>query len=237
VIALEVLYIVFNVVFIIPKVQKLTYDGVLDQTAMNEQGVSWISGWLRGLQTVAGFTTSILVGALALVVLFEWRVRSENKSFIRLAVLGTVAAALLVVVILTATSQEVAFTLCVPATGRLARPFAVDQVGKIDVAMSILEQAKGREDWKAMQEALDRAAVALENLEQAPPAIPALASALWKEPPSLEELRARVKAADESLRAVQLAIQAQDLGRLNEALKKFHEAFGPVLAASKMPGR
>jgi CHASE2 domain-containing sensor protein len=42
------------------------------------------------------YTTWLLLLAAVLGGLFEWRVRSENKSFIRLSAWGTVAVGLLV---------------------------------------------------------------------------------------------------------------------------------------------
>ena len=57
--------------------------------------------------------------------LFEWRVASDNKPFIRLSALGTVAVALMTVVILMSGSLVVLFCLGVPAIGRMTRPWTV----------------------------------------------------------------------------------------------------------------
>jgi hypothetical protein len=72
--------------------------------------------------------------------LFEWRVKSENKPFIRQSLLGTVAVALMVVVILMAGSLTISFILAVP-NNRMARPWAVEQVTAIDTAINGLEAA------------------------------------------------------------------------------------------------
>jgi hypothetical protein len=59
---------------------------------------------------------------LVAIGLFEWRVRSENKAFIRSAALGTVATALLIISVLMTSSMLVAFELGAPQVGRMTRP-------------------------------------------------------------------------------------------------------------------
>src|SRR5439155_10312639 len=91
----------FNVIFIVPKFQRLTVDGIIDAPALQEHGFGWMFGFLNGLSYIGGhYTTFIVIGAAATCALFEWRVRSENKSYIRLSALGTVAVGLMVVVTL-----------------------------------------------------------------------------------------------------------------------------------------
>src|SRR5262245_30706635 len=103
VIALEVLFLTFMVIFIVPRFQKLLRDGMIDSAILEEQGVTWIPAFLGGLQHVTGsYTTLLVLGVAVLWGLFEWRVRSENKPFMRLSALGTTAVGLLVVVALTA---------------------------------------------------------------------------------------------------------------------------------------
>jgi hypothetical protein len=235
VIALEVLCIVFNVVYIIPKLQKLTHDGIIDPAVVQQQGVSWMSRFLTCLQHVGNYTTFILLAAVAAVGLFEWRVKSENKPFMRLSALGTVAAALMVVVVLMAGSLVIPFCVGVPAVGRMARPFAVDQVAHLDTAVGALAQAQEKKDWEAMWEQADRASEALGKLANAPPAVPALVSR--PATPSADELRADVSAAEESLREAQQAIREKDAARLDVAMQAFRKSFGPVREAAKRPAR
>ena len=121
----------------------------------------------------------------------------------RLSALGTAAVGLMVVVVLTAGSLVISFTLAMPAMGRMARPFALEQVAAIDTSVGALEQALAKEDWEAMQEHADQASSALHRLAHGP-AITSLTS--WNEPPTVEELRAQVRAAHEQLRAAQQAM-------------------------------
>jgi hypothetical protein len=64
-------------------------------------------------------------------------------------------------------------------------------------------------------------------------AAPALAA--LREQPKVDELRAQLKSASESLREAQQAIGEKDAGRLDAALQKFRGAYGPVRAAALRP--
>jgi hypothetical protein len=237
VVVLEVLLITFNVIFIIPKFRKLMQDGIIDPAIVEEQGVSWMLGFLNGLEYVGGnYTTFLLLGAAAAIGLFEWRVKSEHKPFIRLSAWGTAAVALTVVVMLMAGSLVISFTLGVPAVGRLSRPYAVQQVAAVDAAVAALDEAVAKQDWPAMQESADRAAQALGKLANMAPLIPALASAsdrtTAERVAAMDGLRAHVKAAGEDLREAQQAIRDKDADRLKAAVQKFRAQYGPIQAAA-----
>jgi len=232
-IALELLFIIFNVVYLIPKYQKLRHYGLIDPAIDEEQGVGWMTRFLLGLSHVAGhYTTYLLLATAAAWGLFEWRVKSENKSFIRLALLGTVAVALMVVVTLTAGSQMVQFYLAAPATGKLVRPWTTEQVSTIDVSISRLEQAQAKNDWETMREQAELASGAVNRLSAAP-VVPHLVRA---DGPTEEELRADLKTAQGSLQEGLQAIRDEDAGWLEVSLKQFHQAYKPVReAAQRVP--
>src|SRR5262245_58641141 len=85
VIALEVFFLTFMVLYIVPRFQKLMRDGMVDYAILEEQGVTWMPAFLNGLKDVTGgYTTFLVLGVAVLWGLFEWRVKSENKSFMRL---------------------------------------------------------------------------------------------------------------------------------------------------------
>jgi hypothetical protein len=232
VIALQVFFITFTVIFIVPKFQRLMHDGIIDSAGLDDSGASWMPAFLKGVKVVGGEYTLlwILVPALAWG-LFEWRVRSENKPFMRLSALGTAAVGLMVVVVLTAASLVLSFILAVPAMGRIARPWAVEQVATIDTSISGLDQALAKKDWAAIQEQAEQASNAMKRLSVRLAATSLAAPR--NQTPTVEELRADVTAANESLREAQQAIREKDENRLEAAMKKFHEAYGPVQAAAK----
>jgi hypothetical protein len=236
VILLEAMFITFNVVFIVPKFQVLMRHGIIDSAFIDEAGTGWMTAFLQGLMIVTGgYTTFLLLGAAVAWGLFEWRVRSENKAFMRLSAFGTVAVGLLVVIILTSGSLVVSFTLGAPAVGRLVRPYAQDQVAKIDASLGTLERALAKKDWEAVTEQTNRAKEALGNLTKDAPVLPALAG--WHKPPTLEELRAQVETASEALQEARQASDAKDPGRLTAALQKFHEGYDPVARAARKAER
>lgn len=231
-VALELLFIAFNGLYILPKYEKLTRDGILDLTILEEQGMAWMTGFLNGLRWVGRHTTELLLLALAAWGLLEWRVKSENKAFIRLSVLGTAAVGLMVVVVLLAGSLAVSFCLVVPGLGQMTRPWAVEQVAAIDTSIGSLEQALTKKDWGTVREKADQASNALNRLSTGP----ALASLTRRnEPPTVEDLRAQLASAKEALREALQAIRDEDAERLSAALKRFHQSFGPLREASKRP--
>lgn len=229
-IALELFFIVFNVLYLIPKYQRLRRDGIIDPAIDEEFGVGWMTRFLAGLHAVGNYTMYLLLAAVAAWGLFEWRVKSENKSFIRFAVFGTVALALMVVVILTTGSQMLQFYVGVPAMGKLARPWAVEQVSTIDASIGSLEQALAKKDWEAMREQAEQASNAMSRLV----AGPVLRSLVrGNEPMTVEDLQAHFKTAQDSLKEAQGAIRDKDAERLEAELKAFHKAFEPIREAAK----
>ncbi len=235
VIALDVLFIVFNVVYIIPKLQKLTHDGVVDTAILEKTSVSWMPGFLNRLSYIGGqYTTQMLLAAAAAWGLLEWRVKSENKPFIRLAVLGTAAVALMVVIVFMAGSMVITFCVGVPAVGQMARPFAEQQIATIDSSLEGLDQALAKKDWEGVNDKTDRAAGAMNRLLTGP----ALVSLTrWNERPTLEDLRAHANSARESLAEAREAVQRKDAEGVKVALRKFHEEYEPLHQAAKAPER
>jgi hypothetical protein len=230
-IALEVLFLTFNVVFIIPKYQKLVHDGMIDAAEIEQHGMGWTDSLLRNLSHVGGhYTTQLLLLAAAAWGLFEWRVKSENKPFMRLAALGTVAVGLMVAVALTAGSLVVTFTMAMPAYGRMTRPWAVEQVTTVVASVSGMEQALAKKDWAAMQEPAEQISNAITRLSVGP-AVTSLTRG--NESALVDELRRQLQEASDSFREARQAIRDKDAERLKKAMARFHDLFGPIAQAAK----
>jgi hypothetical protein len=230
-IALELFSVWFNVIFLIPKYQKLRHDGIIDPAIDEESGVGWMTRFLNGLSDFTGhYTTFLLIAAAAAWGLFEWRVKSENKPFIRLALLGTVAVVLMVVFMLTSGGQTIQFYLGVPAMGKIARPWAVQQVETIDAAMTSLEQAMGKNDWEGMQQQADEASSAMNRLSTGP-ALTSLTKG--HEPPVLEALRADLNQAKEDLAQAQQAIREKNAVKVKTAIDKCTKSLESLREAAK----
>jgi hypothetical protein len=236
VIALEVLWLTFAVIFLVPKFQVLVRHGMIDPAIIEEQGITWVVSFLERLSYMGGhYTTWLLLLTIALSGLFEWRVRSENKSFIRLSVWGTVAIALMVFGILTAGSLVIPYQLAAPATGRIARPFAKQQLASIDTSIAALEQELAKKNWESVQEHANQASEALTGLVSAAPAVYSLTTQNGPAINRLEELRVQLRAANGCLSETQQAAQAKDAGRVEASLRKFRELYGPAARAATKP--
>jgi hypothetical protein len=94
--------------------------------------MSWMLSRLDDFHAVAEETTWLVLFAAVAWGLFEWRVKSENKTMMRLSVLGTVAVALMAVVWLTVATLLISFCLAWPANAPLAQAFAAEQLATID---------------------------------------------------------------------------------------------------------
>ena len=163
VIVLEVLCFTFATWFLVPKFLQDHAGRVVDPVILTA-GMAWLPRSC-GPEVGGGRRDMVLLAAVGWG-LFEWRVRSENKPFMRLSALGTVALGLLVVGDPRRGSLVIPFCLGMPATGRIARPFAVQQVASIDTSVGALEQALAKQDWEVMQEHANLASRALARLEE-----------------------------------------------------------------------
>jgi hypothetical protein len=159
-------------------------------------------------------------------------VTSENKVFMRLAALGTVAVALMAMVIFIAGTLLVSFCVGAPAMGAMARPFAMEQVSSIDTSISALDEALAKTDWDSTEKHAEQASNAITRLMHGP-AIKSLTSR--NQSPSAEELRADVDRASEALSDAQQAIRQKDAERAKAALAKFRKAYEPMRDAAKKP--
>jgi hypothetical protein len=232
VIALEVMWLTFANIFLVPKFKKLMHDGMIDPAILEQQGWTWVASFLENLSYVGGhYTTWLLLLTIVVCGLFEWRVRSENKSFIRLSCWGTAAVGLMVIGILTAGSLVIPYQLAAPAMGRMARPFAMQQIASIDTSIAAIEQALAKKNWESIQEHANRASEALDRLVSAAPAVYSLTPEHG--PPSLEELRTQLKAANGCLSEAQQAAQEKNEAQVKAAMQKFHSFYRPAGRATK----
>jgi hypothetical protein len=230
---LQALFLAFTNIFIVPRFELLTRHGVVDPAILEQHDLSWMLTWLVNLHELTGqHTTLVLLLAVVAIGLFEWRVRGENKAFIRVAALGTVAVTLMIVSAFMSSSMLIAFELGAPPLSRMARPWAVEQVGSMSKSLGAIEQALTKKDWSEVEKQVEAAANFLRVLAQGP----ALASLTrWHEAPSVEDLRAQLDLAREELRAVQQASAAKDTSHLETALLRLQEAWSPVQAAASRP--
>ena len=92
VIVVELLFVGFVINYQLPKLLKLKSDGVFHFDAANASALSWLFSFLDGVAWAWNDAIWWVLGLAAGWGLFEWRVRSENKPFMRLSALGTAAS-------------------------------------------------------------------------------------------------------------------------------------------------
>jgi hypothetical protein len=236
VVVLEVAWLTFAALWLVPRFQKLVVDGVIDPEFVEIGGLrlaAWASFLERLRQVVDRFLGWLLLLTVVFCGFFEWRVRGENKSFIRLSVWGTAAVGLIVVCIFTGVALVLPYELSAPVTSQLAKAHATQQLAKIDLEIENLELALANKNWNSIQEHANQASQALNRLAAAAPAVQCLP--LQQGPRRLEERRAELKAANGYLAEVQQAAQEKDIERVQAAVRRFRELIGPFVKAVERP--
>jgi hypothetical protein len=232
VLVLEVLWISFANVYLVPRFQKLMQDGLIDPRALEESGISWMAAFLQNMSTVGSYATFLLLGAAVSWGLFEWRVRSENKPLMRFSTLGTAAVGLTLLSVLMGAALVIPYQMTAPATARLVRPMALRQINALNASVSELEVALAKKDWEVMHAPVDRALYAVNWLGNTRLALSAIANrqeALL----TMDQLRGQLNSVDDCLHQVQAASQARDAERLKAALQSFRQHSGLVSAAAR----
>jgi len=230
VIALAVMFIAGTELFIVPKFNQLVRDGLVDPAVIDTENVSWMHSWMGGVNRVAGQATWLVLLAAVAWGLFEWRVKSENKTFMRLSALGTAAVGLMIVVWLLSSTLLISFCLAAPANGRIAFEFALDQTAKIDAALAKLDEPLAKKDWAAVAAHVDQAARSLDRMADEAAAIPALR--MRDERVTVEALKKAVQSSRKALGEAQLGVAAKDDKRVQSAIKEFQESFKPLRQAA-----
>jgi hypothetical protein len=233
VIVLQALFLAFINIYLVPRFGLLVRLGFVDRADLEQLNASWLLTSVGNLHALTGsHTTLVLLFTVVAIGLFEWRVRSENKPFIRVAALGTVAVALMLVLTLMTSSMLIAFELGAPPVSRMTRPWAVEQVRSTSRSLIAIELALKKKDWAEMERQAEAAANSLRLLSQGP----AIASLMrWNESPKVEDLRAQLTRAQEEVRVLQQASAAKDTSRLETALLDLQEAWSPLQAAASRP--
>jgi hypothetical protein len=231
VIAVEVALIAFVVMFIAPKFEQVLHDGLLDPKVQSEPAFAWMMSFLDCVwDTAERHATILAIVVAAGWALFEWRVHSDNKSFIRLSGLGTAALGLAFIVAPMAASLLVVFCLGLPEAGRVAGRFAIEQTSKIEASLDRLDEALSKSDWDAMQKHAEGASEAIKELAGARSALAALTPRRGK--PTTDEVLEQLGKLHDDLVEAQNSIRAKNLEGVGSAMKKVRESYGPIREAA-----
>jgi hypothetical protein len=223
VILTEVALIAGILVLLMPKQMQYYQEGWIGSGNVEAWGISFL-----GFLVMAADNWLLWVVPLGLAwLVFEWRVRSENKPLIRLSALGTVALALAVVVGLTTAALALPLMLALGENyARLPEPVVREQMAVVEAEAGAMEKSWRTNDWEAMQSQIVRARHAADTLARMGAAAPTLTA--MREQAKVDALRVQLKAARDSLHQVQNAVYEKDSARLEAALKSFNEAYRDV---------
>jgi hypothetical protein len=231
VIAAEVFFITFAAVFLAPRIKMFIREGWIGIDG-SEPLLAWIPTFFVFQDWVANNTIWLLLGAAVLSGLFEWRVRSENKSFMRLAVFGTAALALMAIVTLTGAALVLPVAAGLPAmNARNPEPVISHQLASVDTSVAALEAAAAKKDWDLSWVYAQDAARAMNRLKQTGAAGPVLTS--MQDQPKVDAIRTQLNAANQCLMEAEMAIHHNDVDLLEAAMKKFHEAYAQIQGTAK----
>jgi len=232
IIAINGLFLSFAQFACIPKLKKIESDGLINFNDINRDPIMrWLSSWIRGLEWISEHLTWMLLVATGLWLLFEWRVRSENKGLIRLSALGSLGLVLSIAVFFIAAAMSLPFFLGLPALGKLTTPYALEQLSTMDAALNGIEQSAAKDDWTATQEHVGRMQLALDRLEGSVSAIPGLMQPM--ERMSVADARDRLKEVGENLDEIRRAIREKNAPKLSAALTNVQSLMRPLLEAGR----
>jgi len=105
VVVLQVLWMTFANIFLVPKFQRITLDAGWGPKFAEEPATSFALSFLQLLMWFGKHATFVLIGAIIMWGIFEWRVRNENKTLMRMSAFGTLAVCLMIGSILTAAAM------------------------------------------------------------------------------------------------------------------------------------
>jgi hypothetical protein len=237
IIGLQAAFIITAILFIHPTHQMLAKDEYLI-FPQEADSISWMHPFLAD---VAGAINNVfwwLIPLLLLWALFEWRVRSDNKTLIRLGIMGAIAVGLMVVVMLTAASLILPPTVAFPQVELNMPQRAHTKMSQLRSATKSLDEtlAAGTKDWTAMQRDCDRALDVIRVLRRIAYSAESLTPGRHNE---ASKDRVIVSDASNHLVEMRAAIELKDAARAREALGNYNQTitrlFTPAPTTKPLP--
>ena len=226
VLAAELAFIFGCVICIYPKFIELARDGWIDTVSLNEAGafnrwgisVIWNIRWF----CFNGLWLTFLVAVIW--ALFEWRVRSENKTLMRLAAMGTGAVGLAVAAFLTGAALILPLIVqSGPSNRYAANQVAKANIVKLDDSMKALDAAIAAQNWEMTRWRVNQVWSTLHTIW-----FTGLGQPLWDVPKPEEgsPVDAQFLAAISALREAEDASRVRDSARFDSAMQTFRQAYG-----------
>jgi hypothetical protein len=233
ILAMECAFLAGTFFFIAPKFKQMWQEGWINAEHFGPLMSSGLT-LFAAANWVCDHGWWLFIPAVVIWALFEWRSRSEQKPFVRLAAMGSAALMLMAAVIWTSTAIILPTIVSIPNLAMM-RPDEVvaHKTATIDKSVAATEQAMANNDWPVIQDNLRDASHAAHTLAGMGSAAPMILS--LHDQPKVDALRAQLTAAHLALRSAELASRSKNLTRLESALKEFHEAYGKVETPTTQP--
>jgi hypothetical protein len=224
----QLAFVVAAVTSILPKVEMIVAEA---QIAGDGDGSVGLDAYLPGSQSFLRFLRGtadhwVWVAAILAVAwaLFEWRVRSENKTLIRLSAMATASLGLMLTVAMSAAVISIPQTMAAPAMmGTPPERVVGELTSRIDASLAALDRAVRANDWAAAQAHANDAARATDQLANRGASGPAMVAR--PQQPRVDGVRETLRLARESMRAARQAAAAMDAPRLEAELRAFRKAY------------
>jgi hypothetical protein len=183
--------------------------------------------------TVSQYVWWILLAAAIVAALFEWFVRAEHKTLIRLTGLGVLALALMIEVGCVVAAVILPWMILVPGLEKRSplQPVSA-QLAQVDSTLDDFKALLAKPQWteadvERLQTARARAEQAVENLHRLGAAAPTLV-ALRHAPAEIHETRDAIDTAATSLRMMAIADGVNRTEELRGRLRQFLDAYERV---------
>jgi hypothetical protein len=204
---------------------KLRNDGWLRFDEMTEAAAERMFSILHGVEWAWQHLLWWLVLLATGLGLFEWRVRSDNKSFMRLSILCTLALGLMVVIALMSASLSLPFMVGMPSLVQMSVPSALQQTSAIDSSVGALDKMVAKKDWPLITSNSQQTAEGLDRLEKVMKSIREVSK---NKQPKVDEVLAQIESSKVALLEAQQAARNKNARELEAAMKKFHQSYDPV---------
>jgi hypothetical protein len=150
VIGMEVLFVGAVMVFILPKFREMVSDEFIRTGSDGNPAVNWGVSYLQGLAAVWEQGIWILAAVAIGWGIFEWYVRGENKTLIRLTKLGMIAVVMAGVSVLTSAALVLPLIIELGAAYSPQRVVLESEGGLVET-LGQLKGAMGRQDWREIE--------------------------------------------------------------------------------------
>jgi len=153
----------------------------------------------------------------------------------RLAALGSIALLLMALVFMTAGGLSVAYAIAVPtAVAQRPERIVVEQADRLDRLIGDMDRAVAKNDWPAIERLAQEGYGASRQVRDMGAAAPTISALKVTTPQQLQEIRAQLDSASESLLAAWNASRTHDEDRLQKSLEQFRSSYtGLEISATK----